>query len=39
MCVCDFDQVKAARETMNQMVEAWKEIPDPTDEVSSKGMI
>ncbi|KAG8379063.1 hypothetical protein BUALT_Bualt07G0049300 [Buddleja alternifolia] len=23
-----FDKVKAARETMNQMIEAWKEIPD-----------
>ncbi|XP_057806339.1 TORTIFOLIA1-like protein 5 [Salvia miltiorrhiza] len=31
-----FDKVKAARETMNQMVQAWKEIPDLTDEVSSK---
>ncbi|KAG6401703.1 hypothetical protein SASPL_138567 [Salvia splendens] len=31
-----FDKVKAARETMNQMVEAWKEIPDLTEEVSPK---
>ncbi|KAL1566249.1 TORTIFOLIA1-like protein 3 [Salvia divinorum] len=31
-----FDKVKAARESMNLMVEAWKEIPDPTAEVSSK---
>ncbi|XP_047955590.1 TORTIFOLIA1-like protein 5 isoform X2 [Salvia hispanica] len=31
-----FDKVKAARETMNQMMEAWKEIPDLTDEVSPK---
>ena len=37
--MCGFDQVKAARETMNQMMEAWKEIPDLTDEVSPKGMI
>ncbi|PIN02979.1 hypothetical protein CDL12_24503 [Handroanthus impetiginosus] len=29
-----FDKVKAARETMNQMIEAWKEIPDYLDEVS-----
>ncbi|KAL0335688.1 UNVERIFIED_CONTAM: TORTIFOLIA1-like protein 4 [Sesamum radiatum] len=42
-----FDKVKATRETMNQMIEAWKEIPDLPDEVSplpesqasSKGMI
>ncbi|KAH6757003.1 ARM repeat superfamily protein [Perilla frutescens var. hirtella] len=28
-----YDKVKAARETMNQMLEAWKEIPDlPTPE-------
>ena len=40
VCVCDsHNQVKAARESMNLMVEAWKEIPDPTAEVSSKGMI
>ncbi|KAG6403975.1 hypothetical protein SASPL_136209 [Salvia splendens] len=31
-----FDKVKVARETMNQMVEAWKEIPDLTDELSPK---
>ncbi|KAL1541548.1 TORTIFOLIA1-like protein 5 isoform X2 [Salvia divinorum] len=31
-----FDKVKAARETMNQMVEAWKEVPDLMDEVSPK---
>lgn len=38
--------MKAARETMNQMIEAWKEIPDQPEEVSppsesqasSKGM-
>ncbi|XP_057780826.1 TORTIFOLIA1-like protein 4 [Salvia miltiorrhiza] len=29
-----FDKVKAARETMNQMIEAWKEIPDLPDEFS-----
>ncbi|KAL6509597.1 hypothetical protein OROGR_022907 [Orobanche gracilis] len=29
-----FDKVKAARETMNQMIEAWKQIPDLTEEVS-----
>ncbi|KAK6123014.1 hypothetical protein DH2020_043243 [Rehmannia glutinosa] len=29
-----FDKVKAARETMNQLIEAWKEIPDLPDEVS-----
>ncbi|KAK4394590.1 TORTIFOLIA1-like protein 3 [Sesamum angolense] len=29
-----FDKVKATRETMNQMIEAWKEIPDLPDEVS-----
>lgn len=38
--------MKAAREAMNQMIEAWKEIPDLPDEISpppesqtsSKGM-
>ncbi|CAI9753913.1 unnamed protein product [Fraxinus pennsylvanica] len=29
-----FDKVKAVRETMNQMIDAWKEIPDLSDEVS-----
>ncbi|GMH01319.1 hypothetical protein Nepgr_003158 [Nepenthes gracilis] len=29
-----FDKVKAAREAMNQMVEAWKEIPDVSDDGS-----
>ncbi|KAL6549362.1 hypothetical protein OROHE_008479 [Orobanche hederae] len=29
-----FDKVEAARETMNQMIEAWKQIPDLTEEVS-----
>ncbi|KAI3464026.1 hypothetical protein Pfo_020689 [Paulownia fortunei] len=29
-----FDKVKAARETMNQMIEAWKEIPDLPEQVS-----
>ncbi|KAG6410318.1 hypothetical protein SASPL_128376 [Salvia splendens] len=29
-----FDKVKAARETMNQMIEAWKEIPDLPEEFS-----
>ncbi|KAK2965154.1 hypothetical protein RJ640_005317 [Escallonia rubra] len=29
-----FDKVKCVRESMNQMVEAWKEIPDASDEVS-----
>ncbi|XP_022867296.1 TORTIFOLIA1-like protein 3 [Olea europaea var. sylvestris] len=41
-----FDKVKAVRETMNQMIDAWKEIPDLSDEVlppaesqlSSKGI-
>ncbi|CAI9112485.1 OLC1v1012942C1 [Oldenlandia corymbosa var. corymbosa] len=27
-----FDKVKVVRETMNQMVEAWREIPDESDE-------
>nr|GMC54458.1 microtubule-associated protein TORTIFOLIA1-like [Ipomoea batatas] len=32
-----FDKVKAVRETMNQMLEAWKEIPDlPDDNVSPR---
>lgn len=26
--MCLFDQVKAVRETMSQMIEAWKEIQD-----------
>ncbi|KAK3006902.1 hypothetical protein RJ639_015607, partial [Escallonia herrerae] len=30
-----FDKVKCVRESMNQMVEAWKEIPDASDEVST----
>ncbi|XP_057466129.1 TORTIFOLIA1-like protein 3 isoform X1 [Actinidia eriantha] len=30
-----FDKVKIVRETMNQLVEAWKEIPDVSDDVSS----
>ncbi|XP_051133047.1 TORTIFOLIA1-like protein 4 [Andrographis paniculata] len=31
-----FDKVKATREMMNQMIEAWKEIPDlPDDKASS----
>ncbi|XP_051116937.1 TORTIFOLIA1-like protein 3 [Andrographis paniculata] len=30
-----FDKVRATRETMNQMIEAWKLIPDLPDEVSS----
>ncbi|KAL2515839.1 ARM repeat superfamily protein [Forsythia ovata] len=29
-----FDKVKAVRETMNQMIDIWKEIPDLSDEVS-----
>lgn len=29
-----FDKVKVVRETMNHMVDAWKEIPDLADEVS-----
>ncbi|KAK6148390.1 hypothetical protein DH2020_019302 [Rehmannia glutinosa] len=29
-----FDKVRAARETMNQLIEAWKEIPDLPDELS-----
>ncbi|KAL3640647.1 hypothetical protein CASFOL_015615 [Castilleja foliolosa] len=29
-----FDKVKAVRETMNQLIESWKEIPDFPDEVS-----
>ncbi|CAN4088196.1 unnamed protein product [Withania somnifera] len=29
-----FDKVKAVRETMNQMLEAWKGIPDLSDDVS-----
>ncbi|XP_075503407.1 TORTIFOLIA1-like protein 3 [Primulina tabacum] len=29
-----FDKVKSVRETMNQMIEAWKEIPDPCGAVS-----
>ncbi|KAK6148464.1 hypothetical protein DH2020_019376 [Rehmannia glutinosa] len=29
-----FDKVKAARETMNQLIETWKEIPDLPDELS-----
>ncbi|KAA8542607.1 hypothetical protein F0562_023759 [Nyssa sinensis] len=28
-----FDKVKVVRETMNQMVDAWKEIPDVSDDV------
>ncbi|XP_019153310.1 PREDICTED: microtubule-associated protein TORTIFOLIA1-like [Ipomoea nil] len=31
-----FDKVKAVRETMNQMLEAWKEIPDLPDDVSPR---
>lgn len=27
-------QVKAVRDTMNQMLGAWKEIPDPSNDVS-----
>ncbi|KAK9278422.1 hypothetical protein L1049_027987 [Liquidambar formosana] len=29
-----FDKVKVVRDTMNQMLEAWKEVPDLSDEVS-----
>ncbi|CAI9757465.1 unnamed protein product [Fraxinus pennsylvanica] len=29
-----FDKVKVVRETMNQMIDAWKGIPDLSDEVS-----
>ncbi|XP_057950843.1 TORTIFOLIA1-like protein 3 isoform X2 [Malania oleifera] len=29
-----YDKVKAVRDTMNQMLEAWKEIPDLSDDVS-----
>ncbi|XP_031106482.1 TORTIFOLIA1-like protein 4 [Ipomoea triloba] len=29
-----FDKVKTVRETMSQMLEAWKEIPDLSDDVS-----
>ncbi|CAN1183057.1 TORTIFOLIA1-like protein 3 [Linum perenne] len=29
-----FDKVKAAREAMNQMIEAWKQVPDVSDEPS-----
>ncbi|GKV14208.1 hypothetical protein SLEP1_g25111 [Rubroshorea leprosula] len=40
-----FDKVKAVREVMNQMLEAWKQVPDvseessppPSSQVSSKG--
>lgn len=34
---CEFHlvwQVKVVRETMNQMVEVWKEIPDDSDEAA-----
>lgn len=27
-------QVKVVRDTMNQMIDAWKEIPDVSDDVS-----
>ncbi|KAG6589476.1 TORTIFOLIA1-like protein 3, partial [Cucurbita argyrosperma subsp. sororia] len=30
-----FDKVKAVREVMNQMLEAWKQIPDLSDEASA----
>ncbi|KAJ9163690.1 hypothetical protein P3X46_023330 [Hevea brasiliensis] len=29
-----FDKVKAAREVMNQMIEAWKQVPDVSEDVS-----
>ncbi|XP_050223561.1 TORTIFOLIA1-like protein 3 [Mercurialis annua] len=29
-----FDKVKAAREAMHQMIEAWKQVPDVSDDVS-----
>ncbi|XP_010255522.1 PREDICTED: microtubule-associated protein TORTIFOLIA1-like [Nelumbo nucifera] len=29
-----FDKVKAVRDTMNRMLEAWKDVPGPPDEVS-----
>ncbi|KAK1564301.1 hypothetical protein Q3G72_000174 [Acer saccharum] len=29
-----FDKVKAVREVMNQMIEAWKQVPDLSEEVS-----
>lgn len=29
-----FDKVKVVRDTMNQMIDAWKEIPDVSDDVS-----
>ncbi|KAK6920776.1 HEAT repeat [Dillenia turbinata] len=29
-----FDKVKAVRESMNQMLEEWKEVPDESEEVS-----
>lgn len=32
--MCVFDQVKVVRETMNQMIEAWKGIPDLCGAVS-----
>lgn len=52
MCLCSVNvnhclvQVKAAREVMNQMIEAWKQVPDvpedvsppPRSQVSSKGI-
>ncbi|KAA8540885.1 hypothetical protein F0562_024977 [Nyssa sinensis] len=30
-----FDKVKVVRETMNQMVDSWKEVPDVSDKVSA----
>ncbi|XP_010547801.1 PREDICTED: microtubule-associated protein TORTIFOLIA1-like [Tarenaya hassleriana] len=29
-----YDKVKAVREVMNQMIEAWKQVPDISDEIS-----
>lgn len=31
-------QVKIVRESMNRMIEAWKEIPDLDEEVCSSGV-
>ncbi|KAK3128851.1 hypothetical protein QOZ80_6BG0467190 [Eleusine coracana subsp. coracana] len=33
-----FDKVKIVRESMNRMIEAWKEIPDMDEEVCSSGV-
>ncbi|KAL6861324.1 hypothetical protein ACP4OV_017024 [Aristida adscensionis] len=33
-----FDKVKIVRESMNRMIEAWREIPDADEEVCSSGV-